>query len=254
MQYLNDRKILEVSGIDTKNFLQNLITNDLTNIKNKKIIHTFLLNNKGKILFEFYIHDADDRVMIDVNDQSADDLLNHLTSYKLRSKINIGIKDEYAVFWSDTDTKYTSDPRNMRIGLRRIGSKKQMSSVDHINDYDNIRIFESIAELNKDFKSEDVFPHELDSYMNSISNEKGCYPGQEIVSRVYHNRVISKKKFMRLAYTGNAKSQGTKLFQDKKEVGFLGSNANGFCLAYTNREFVSNRYEIKNDELININL
>ena len=75
--------------------------------------------------------------------------------------------------------------------------------------------------MNKDFKSEDVFPHELDSYMNSISNEKGCYPGQEIVSRVYHNRVISKKKkFMRLAYTGSLKSQGTKLFQDKKESVF----------------------------------
>ena len=116
----------------------------------------------------------------------------------------------------------------------------------------NIRIFESIAELNKDFKSEDVFPHELDSYMNSISNEKGCYPGQEILSRDYHNKVISKKKFMRLAYTGSPKSQGAKLFQDKKEVGFLGSNANGFCLAYTNREFASNRYEVKHDELINI--
>ena len=106
--------------------------------------------------------------------------------------------------------------------------------------------------MNKDFKSEDVFPHELDSYMNSISNEKGCYPGQEIVSRVYHNKVISKKKFMRLAYTGSPKSQGAKLFQDKKEVGFLGSNANGFCLAYTNREFASNHYEVKHDELINI--
>ena len=88
--------------------------------------------------------------------------------------------------------------------------------------------------------------------VNLVSNDKGCYPGQEIVSRVYHNRVISKKKFMRLAYTGSPKSQGTKLFQDKKEVGFLGSNANGFCLAYTNREFASNRYEVKHDELINI--
>ena len=252
MQYLNDRKILEVSGIDTINFLQNLITNDLSKIKKKKIIHTFLLNNKGKILFEFYIHDVNDRVLIDVNEQSVDDLLSHLISYKLRSKININIKNEYAVFWSDNNTKYTSDPRNARIGLRGIEPKKQISSEDCMNNFDNIRIFESIAELNKDFKSEDVFPHELDSYMNSISNEKGCYPGQEIVSRVYHNKVISKKKFMRLAYTGSPKSQGAKLFQDKKEVGFLGSNANGFCLAYTNREFASNRYEVKHDELINI--
>ena len=156
------------------------------------------------------------------------------------------------MFWSDTNTKYTTDPRNARIGLRGIEPRKQISSEDCTNNFDNIRIFESIAELNKDFKSEDVFPHELDSYMNSISNEKGCYPGQEIVSRVYHNRVISKKKFMRLAYTGSPKSQGAKLFQDKKEVGFLGSNANGFCLAYTNREFASNRYEVKHDELINI--
>ena len=95
MQYLNDRKILEVSGIDTINFLQNLITNDLSKIKKKKIIHTFLLNNKGKILFEFYIHDVNDRVLIDVNEQSANGLLSHLISYKLRSKINISIKIGY---------------------------------------------------------------------------------------------------------------------------------------------------------------
>ena len=251
MHYLNDRKILEVSGIDTINFLQNLITNDLSKIQEKKIIHTFLLNNKGKILFEFYIHHADERVMIDVHDQSADDLLTHLMSYKLRSKIEISIQDKYAVFWSNTD-KYSSDPRNTRIGFRKVGPKKQISKEDSKNDYDRIRIFESIAELNKDFMSEDVFPHELDSYMNSISNEKGCYPGQEVVSRVYHNRVVSKKKFMRLAYNGSPKSRGAKLFQDKKEVGFLGSNANGCCLAYTNREFASNRYEVKHDELINI--
>ena len=128
MQYLNDRKILEVSGIDTIIFLQNLITNDLSKIKKKKIIHTFLLNNKGKILFEFYIHDVNDRVLIDVNEQSADDLLSHLISYKLRSKINISIKNEYAVFWSDTNTKYTTDPRNARIGLRGIEPRKQISS------------------------------------------------------------------------------------------------------------------------------
>ena len=45
---------------------------------------------------------------------------------------------------------------------------------------------------------------------------------------------------------------GQLLFQDKKEIGFLGSNANGFCLAYTNREFASNHYEVKHDELVNI--
>ena len=249
MQYLNDRQILEVSGTDTINFLQNLITNDLSKIQEKKIIHTFLLNNKGKILFEFYIHHADERVMIDVNDQSANDLLTHLMSYKLRSKIEISIQDKYAVFWSSTD-KFSSDPRNTRIGFRRVGPKKKISKEDYKNDYDRIRIFESIAELNTDFKSKDVFPHELDSYMNSISNEKGCYPGQEVVSRVYHKKAVSKKKFVRLAYTGNINSQGTKLLQNKKEIGILGSNSGGFCLAYVSREWESSCCEVKNNELI----
>ena len=173
-------------------------------------------------------------------------------AYKLRSRVDISIQDEQAVYWSDTDTKYLSDPRNEKIGLRRVQQKKQVFTIDYKNNYDNIRIFESIAELNKDFKSEDVFPHELDSYMNSISKEKGCYPGQEIVSRVYHNKVVSKKKFMRLSYTGITKSQGTKLFRDSKEIGILGSNANGFCLAYVNREFASNHYEVMNLSLIHI--
>ena len=113
-------KILEVSGTDTI-ILQNLITNDLSKIKKKKIIHTFLLNNKGKILFEFYIHDVNDRVLIDVNEQAADDLLSHLISYKLRSKINISIKNEYAVFLVEIlIQKYTTDPRNARIGLKEL--------------------------------------------------------------------------------------------------------------------------------------
>ena len=252
MEYLKDRQVLEISGSDTINFLQNLITNDLSKIYKKKIIHTFLLSNKGKILFEFYIHYADNRLLIDVNGESINDLQNHLMAYKLRSQVNISIQDEQAVYWSDTDTKYLSDPRNEKIGFRRVQQKKQVFTIDYKNNYDNIRIFESIAELNKDFKSEDVFPHELDSYMNSISKEKGCYPGQEIVSRVYHNKAVSKKKFIRLSYTGNTKSQGTKLFQDSKEIGILGSNANGFCLAYINREFASSHYEVMNNKLTSI--
>ena len=252
MQYLNDRQVLEISGSDTINFLQNLITNDLSKIQNKKIIHTFLLNNRGKILFEFYIHDVDNRVMIDVNGESIDDLIDHLMTYKLRSKINMSIQDNYAVCWSNNQTTYSSDPRNDRVGRRKVEQKKQIFETNSKNYYDDIRVLESIAELNKDFKSGDIFPHELDSYINSISKEKGCYPGQEIVSRVYHKKVISKKKFMRLAYTGNVKSQGTKLFQDNKEIGFLGSNAGGFCLAYVNREFESSHYEVRNDELISV--
>ena len=173
---------------------------------------------------------------------------------KKDKKIEIAFFPTRVLMQDFTGVPAVADLAAMRnaLKLRGIEPKKQISSGDCTNNFDNIRIFESIAELNKDFKSEDVFPHELDSYMNSISNEKGCYPGQEIVSRVYHNRVISKKKFMRLAYTGSPKSQGRKLFQDKKEVGFLGSNANGFCLAYTNREFASNHYEVKHDELVNI--
>ena len=57
---------------------------------------------------------------------------------------------------------------------------------------------------------------------------------------------------MRLSYTGITKSQGTKLFRDSKEIGILGSNANGFCLAYVNRKFASNHYEVMNNKLISI--
>tara|TARA_B100000900_G_scaffold411484_1_gene431252 strand:+ start:1992 stop:2756 length:765 start_codon:yes stop_codon:yes gene_type:complete len=254
MHHLIDREILEIAGIDAISFLQNLITNDLMNIQEKKIIHTFLLNNKGKILFEFYIHEIEGRFLIDVNSDAIEALMSHLKAYKLRSNIVISIQDKYAVYWINSDSDYPTDPRNEKIGIRRVIKKDQITEYNIKDNYDNIRINQSIAELNKDFKSGDIFPHELASHDNSISRKKGCYPGQEIISRVYHNKVISKKEFVRFACSGTLKSQGTKLLLNGKEIGFLGSSADGVCLAYVNRELKPDYYEVVDDKLIDISL
>jgi len=66
MYLLSNREVIEISGNNSISFLQNIVTNDVTEINQKKIIHSFLLTNKGKILFDFYLHSFEERILIDV--------------------------------------------------------------------------------------------------------------------------------------------------------------------------------------------
>ena len=168
MKLLADRQIIEVSGEDRTIFLQNLITNDLRDLSEKKISHTFILNHLGKIIFEFYIHYTSECLLLDCNYASADELIKKLMMYKLRSKIVLRSREDLSVYWEESKIIFPKDPRNNGIGSRKINVKKSIISQNDASNYDHFRIKLGIAEINKDFLPSDIFAHELNDYVNSI--------------------------------------------------------------------------------------
>jgi tRNA-modifying protein YgfZ len=250
MRFLADRQIIELSGNDRNIFLQNLITNDLNEIREKRILHTFFLNHLGKIIFEFYIHESSESLLIDCNKESTHELIKRLMLYKLRSKITIKIREDLGVYWTKSKLNFPLDPRNKKMGYRGINDKESISDQNKEPDYEQMRINLAIAEINKDFLSLNIFSHELNDYDKSISHIKGCYPGQEIVSRIYHKKVKSKRIFYPFRYSGKPGEMGDKISYQNREIGLLGSKSDKFILACVNRNLATASFYINNLELI----
>jgi folate-binding protein YgfZ len=250
MYLLSNREVIEISGNDSILFLQNIVTNDVTEIYQKKIIHSFLLTNKGKILFDFYLHKFEERILIDLDRNFSDELIKYLSFYKLRSDVKLEKLNSLFVYWTNQNIKHPKDPRNPDNGTRLVNYETLDKDIDKINnDYDDNRIFNSIVELGKDYNSDTIFPHELPYYINSISFKKGCFIGQEVISRVYHQKALSKKTFIRLTLTGKPQQPGKTILDSNKQVGFYGSHSSKYCLVYIDRGLSDSDISISDGEL-----
>ena len=250
MYLLSNREVIEISGNDSISFLQNIVTNDVTEINQKKIIHSFLLTNKGKILFDFYLHKFEERILIDIDRNSSEELIKYLSFYKLRSDVKLEKLNSLFVLWTNQNINHPKDPRNPDNGTRLVNYESLDEDIDKINnDYDDNRIFNSIVELGKDYNSDTIFPHELPNYINSISFKKGCFIGQEVISRVYHQKAVSKKTFIRLTFIGKPQQPGKTILDSNKQVGFFGSYSSKYCLVYIDRGLSESDISISDGKL-----
>ena len=95
---LEDRGILFVNGLDAKEFLQNLVTNDINKVDNSNSCFASLLNPQGKFLFDFLIVKHKSGYFIDCEKKQADNLFKKLNIYKLRSKVEImNLSNEFVI-------------------------------------------------------------------------------------------------------------------------------------------------------------
>jgi len=236
MDLLSNREVIEISGNDSISFLQNIVTNDVTEINLKKIIHSFLLTSKGKILFDFYLHKFEEKILVDIDRKFSEELLKYLFFYKLRSDVRLDRSNNLFVYWTQQNISHPKDPRNPDNGTRFVNYKLMGDNINATeDDYDENRIFNSVVELGKDYYSDTIFPHELPYYTKSISFKKGCFIGQEIISRVFHQKALSKKTFTRLPFKGKPQPPGTPLMDSHKQIGFYGTQSNNYCLVYIDR-------------------
>jgi len=119
---LENRAILEISGHDRKKFLQGLITNDVNKATEKNLIYTAMLNAQGRFLYEFFIFELAEKLILDCDSNRRDEIFKKLNFYKLRSKVEITKNDELAVFWNLKNKDFQDlqfvDPRNPEMGFR----------------------------------------------------------------------------------------------------------------------------------------
>jgi folate-binding protein YgfZ len=245
----SDRSILRVTGEDAPKFLNGIVTNAVESLAPGKAVFTALLTPQGKIVVDFFAvaveADEGGGFVLDAPAPLADELAKKLNFYKLRAKVEISVRPELvaAVVLDKAPPEELGlvyvDPRQAGLGWRivlpREGAETALEAagakiVDAEN-WQGRRISLGIPEGGKDFIYGDTFPHEADmDLIGGVDFHKGCFIGQEVVSRV-ERRDIARKRVVPVAFEQGGPEEGADILIGEKPAGFMGSSAGRLGLA-----------------------
>jgi tRNA-modifying protein YgfZ len=206
---------IEVEGEDALPWLQNLITADIESQLAGTALGAALLTPQGKILFDFMVlKNESNNLILEVRAEIAAALVQRLSMYRLRAKLTIGAPQEVAVEVRDQVGTWR-DVRFWRsISTREIGERA---------DYDALRIAHGVAESGLDYALNDAFPHDVNlDQIGGVGFRKGCYVGQEVVSRMQH-RGTARRRMVVATSTENLPEAGTPIMVGDREIGTLGT-------------------------------
>ena len=222
---LEDRAILFIQGKDAKDFLQNIITNDINNVNEFNSLFASILTPQGKYLFDFLIIKHKNGYFLDCEKIQADKLFNQLTLYKLRSKVEIiNLSNEFVVAAISKDKflefdkakalsgltiRYREDPvvldpRNKELGARIIinleklylSLKKLNLTSSNVEEYYELSHQLGIAQIDTEKLKNQLFGIECNfEELNGIDFQKGCYVGQENTARIKLKNKLIKRLF-----------------------------------------------------------
>ncbi|TYO61186.1 folate-binding protein YgfZ [Bradyrhizobium hipponense] len=248
--FLPDRGVVKVAGEDARNFLNGLVTTDIDRLKPGLGRFGALLTPQGKITVDFLITEASaghgGGFLIDCPKALADTLATKLKFYKLRAKVVVeNLSDELGVLaaWdgklaTQPDLGF-ADPRNEELGYRILipeDLKQKLSDligaelVDAAA-YEAHRIALGVPRGGLDFMYSDAFPHETNmDRLAGVDFDKGCYVGQEVVSRMQH-RGTARTRSVKVLLEGAAPEAGATILAGDKPVGTIGSTADGRGIA-----------------------
>ncbi len=243
---LPDRGVVKVAGDDARRFLHGLVTADVSTLAPGEARFAALLTPQGKIIADFIIAEAEAAdgggFFLDCPRALAQTLVQKLTLYRLRARITIeDLSDTLAVMavWDGTGATECgllfTDPRLLALGLRCIlppdlasDAAAELGAV--LTDaaaYESHRIALGVPRGGQDFIYGDAFPHDTDmDQLGGVDFKKGCYIGQEVVSRIEH-RGTARTRIVPVAYEGFAPEAGMAVTAGEKTVGMLGSTAEG---------------------------
>ena len=254
--FLPDRGVVKVSGEDARDFLNGLLTTDATLLRPDLGRFGALLTPQGKIIVDFLITEAPSGdgggFLIDCPRALAQALADKLGFYKLRARVAVeNLSDSLGVlaawdgdFSIKPDLAF-ADPRSATLGWRILVPAELVQKVadligaDLVDSaaYDAHRIASGVPRGGLDFMYGDAFPHETNmDRLHGVDLEKGCYVGQEVVSRMQH-RGTARTRTVRVVLDGFSPEPGTTILAGDKPVGIMGSTAghNGLALIRTDR-------------------
>jgi folate-binding protein YgfZ len=235
---LPDRGIVEVDGNDAVDFLQSLLTNDVEQAGPGRAIFTGLLTPQGKILLDFLIYSPSaDRYWLDCPRASAAELAKRLTLYKLRAKVTVADRSaEMVVAAGNADAPEAMasfpDPRHPALPRRHFLPAASVAALaDGAAAYHAARIALCVPEGGLDYRYGEAFPHEVCyDLLNGVDFEKGCYVGQEVVSRMHH-RGVAKTRIAGVTSASPLPPPGTEITGGEYPVGTMGSAAGDLGIA-----------------------
>ena len=239
---LSRRGVVAVSGAEAEKFLNDVITCDVPKT-GEAAAYGGLLTPQGKILFDFIVFKDGGRYLFDLPRAFIADFTRRLTFYRLRAKVDVADLSEdhtvVAAWGSDAapilDGRVAPDPRLAALGFRAItpGGGDMAPDFTEVReaDYDRHRIALGMPEGDIDFGYGDAFPHDAAmDQLGGVDFAKGCYVGQEVVSRMEH-RGTARRRFVIATGSPPLPAAGTLVTAGDKTIGTMGSSDGGTGLA-----------------------
>jgi folate-binding protein YgfZ len=247
---LPDRGVVKVAGDDARSFLNGLVTNDMAKVAPGKPRIAALLTPQGKIIIHFIVAEVPSNdgggFFLDCPRALASTLVEKLNFYKLRAKVICedlsSVLGVMAIWDGTAESEYGlsyPDPRLPALGSRIMlpphlaeDAAGDLGGVLVGADaYEAHRIALGVPRGGLDFIYGDTFSHEADmDQLNGVDFGKGCYIGQEVVSRVEH-RASARSRVVPIVYDEFAPSSGLPVMAGDRQIGTLGSTAKGHGLA-----------------------
>ena len=235
---LENRAVVKVTGAEYEDFLQNLVTQDVTRACPQAAA---LLTPQGKLAHDFIIQPANDGLLIDCAAESTEPFVKKLTLYKLRREVEITLTDlPVEVVWSDAPDaqnlkieNFFADPRTARLGLRCLGASPADLSDFTSSTAENwakFRLSLGVPEGPTEMPPGTVFPMEFGfERMGAIDFQKGCFIGQEVTSRV-HRKGSLRKTLHPAVFETPMPPVGTPIINKDRKVGEIVAALDGHAL------------------------
>lgn len=227
---ITNRALIRVHGAEAEHFLHNLVTCDIEGLKAGELSAGALLTPQGKILFDFLVSREGDGFLLDCRADIAADFAKRLKFYRLRAKADIEVQEQalVAVFCQSDSS---AGLRDTRFGKETPVSRAYgMTSDGAETHYTRLRIESGVTEGGHDYAFSDVFPHDVNlDQTGGVSFAKGCYVGQEVVSRMQHRGTARRRAL--IAAGDSALETGAPVSVGGRAIGVLGSALEKSALA-----------------------
>ena len=221
MAHTLDRTLISVAGEDATAFLHNLLTQNLEGMEDGAVRYAALLSPQGKVTTDMFVWRTGARYLLDAPASRGSDLLRRLMLYKLRSRVVIADANaELVVCWDES--RFSSaqpDPRLADLGWRALSARRESAGPSGDEGLARHALSLGVPDLARDAAPEEVFALEALLYeLSGVDMNKGCYVGQENVSRMMR-RATTRKKFCPIEFDGDAPASGTPVQADGVDVG-----------------------------------
>jgi folate-binding protein YgfZ len=261
---LQNRGVLAISGGGAREFLQGLVSNDLSRVSPTQAIYAALLTPQGRYLHDFFIVEKDDVFFLDCEAKRRDDLMRRLKVYTLRSEVSLAdASSNYSVAvlmgedaikklgLSETPGETPgaatafgggvaySDPRLTELGARALLSRDDAEaaikddgfSLGEEENYERLRLELGIPDGSRDMEVEKALLLENGfDELHGVDWDKGCYMGQELTARTKHRGLV-KKRLMPVTVDGPLPAPGTSVLLGEAEAGTVTSGLGTRALA-----------------------
>lgn len=228
----SSRAVLTVEGPDAESFLQGLVTIDVAAL-GSNLGYCALLTPQGKFLFDFFVQRLGEGFRLDVSRDRADALVQRLSMYKLRAKVEITPSDE-AVFVTEDGLPGQTDPRDARLGARYYGDAPDgyQESLEHADVYDTLLVACGVPSTGRELIADETYILEAGlERLGGVDFSKGCYVGQEVTARMRHKTEL-RKGLVQVRVPSGVSAGAPLQAMDGREAGQLLSVAGDLGLAH----------------------